>query len=117
MLCISCGLEAGYNRVVVELTSGVELGGFCRSCEIAEFGRSLERGHWSLNEGCALCGRDGHFALPRWEATATYRGDDVVGSVEYHITDRTLTLCDEHLHRIRSGTEDARRRAAAEDPV
>ncbi|WP_129114947.1 hypothetical protein [Halegenticoccus tardaugens] len=117
MVCVSCGLQSGYNRAVVELTSGVELGGFCRSCEIREFGRSLERGRWSLNDGCALCSRDGHFALPAWEPTATERDGDIVGSVEYRVTDRTVALCDEHFHEVVEGIEDRRRRVRTRDPV
>ncbi len=99
MNCIRCGLEAGYNRVVVDLFSGVELGGLCVDCEHVEFGRSLDRGFWS-GDDCAFCDRDGHFALAAWEPEATERDGDLYCSVDYEITAETALACDEHLHAI-----------------
>lgn len=100
MHCVICGLDAGYNRAVVDLASGVEVGGLCVDCESAEFGTVLDRGHWT-DDDCGLCPRDGQFALPRWEPSATERGGDVYGSVDYEVTGATPTVCDEHLHELR----------------
>jgi hypothetical protein len=102
MNCVRCGLDAGYNRVVVDLLSGVELGGFCVDCEHEEFGRSLERGFWT-GDDCALCDRDGHFALATWEPEATEREGDLHCSVDYDVTPDTVLACDEHLHAITDG--------------
>jgi hypothetical protein len=99
MNCVRCGLNAGHNRAVVELVSGIEIGGFCRSCELTAFGETLERGHWD-GDGCALCSRDGHFALPVWESAPTVEDRLVVSSVEYDVTDETPVLCDEHLQEM-----------------
>lgn len=100
MNCVSCGRRAGYNRVVVDLVSGVEVGGLCVDCEAEEFGKVLERGYWD-GEECGLCPRDGQFALPEWEAEATERDGDLHCSVSYSVTGGTPVLCDEHLHAIR----------------
>jgi hypothetical protein len=102
-------LDAGYNRAVVELVSGIEIGGFCRSCELTAFGETLEHGHWD-GDGCALCSRDGHFALPVWESAPSVEGSRVVSSVEYEVTDETAVLCDEHLHDMASDLDHGRRR-------
>lgn len=98
MNCVRCGLAAGYNRAVVDVASGVLLGGLCVDCERSGFGESLERGFWAGTEGCGLCPRDGHFALPLWEPRTEERDGDVYCSVDYRVTDETLLVCDEHLH-------------------
>lgn len=107
MNCVRCGLRAGYNRAVVDVTSGVRLGGLCVNCEQSAFGESLERGFWIDTEGCGLCPRDGHVALPRWEPSAEERDGDVHCSVDYEVTAATLLVCDEHLQHVRD--EDAAR--------
>lgn len=105
MDCITCGHSAGYNRAIIDVLSGIELGGFCIRCEQAEFGNSLERAHWSDTE-CALCNRDGHYALPKWEPQATELNGDLICSVDYEVTDATIRLCDEHLHEIGNYIEE-----------
>lgn len=100
MECITCGLEAGYNRAVIDRFSGIELGRFCLRCERTEFGYSLERAHWMTADGCAFCERDGHYALPKWEPYVTEREAGIHCAVDYELTETTLTLCDEHLHEI-----------------
>jgi len=102
MDCITCGFEAGYNRVVVDLMTGAEIGGFCLRCERSEFGRSLTRSHWTSDEECAFCDRDGFFALPLWRPYTTKRGNRIVCSVDYEVTGETLVLCDEHLHELQN---------------
>lgn len=100
MTCIRCGLADGYNRAVVDVPRGAEIGGLCRDCELETFGTSLERGDWAALDGCALCKRDGFYALPRWEPTVLTDGDRLVNHVDYDVTDDTLILCDEHLHSL-----------------
>jgi hypothetical protein len=114
MNCIRCGHEAGYNRVVVDLLSGVELGGLCVGCERDEFGESLAKSLWADGDGCRFCDRDGHFALARWEPSATERGGDVHCSVDYQVTDATVLVCDEHLHAFTDHETRAHRARAVE---
>ena len=38
MDCVICERRGGYNRAVVELETGVELGGLCVRCENEKFG-------------------------------------------------------------------------------
>ena len=115
MTCIHCGDDAGYNRAVVDVVSGIELGGLCRDCEREEFGNSLARGDWACRDGCAFCDRDGYYALPLWEPYVVEEGDHLVNRVDYAVTDATVHFCDEHLHRIaddHATRADRRRRAA-----
>lgn len=106
MDCITCSRAAGYNRAVVDILSGVEIGGLCVGCEHDEFGRSLDRGCWTDGDACAFCERDGHYALPRWEPRTKEQNGDVVCSVDYEIASSTLVLCDEHLHELRSDADE-----------
>lgn len=101
MDCIVCGQDAGYHRAVVDTLEDIRVGGLCRECEGAEFGRSLERGRFRETDGCILCARDGLYALPVGQPTAT-RNDDgsVVGDVVYDISAETVRLCDEHFHEL-----------------
>ncbi|MFB6266187.1 MAG: hypothetical protein ABEI31_00900 [Halodesulfurarchaeum sp.] len=103
MECLICGQDAGYHRAVVERLRGEQRGGLCRECERREFGRSLHRGLYREREGCILCARDGHFALPLGEpvATRTETGD-VESEIAYDIDESTVHLCDEHLDAIAS---------------
>ena len=103
MKCVSCGLGAGYNRAVVDLVHGTELGGFCFRCEDAEFGRSLSRGDWSSVEGCLFCERDGFYALPEWKPFCETEGDRTVCKVDYRVDESTLRLCDEHFVCVNDG--------------
>ena len=80
--------------------SGAELGGLCVNCERDEFGRALERGTWTAGDSCAVCARDGHFALPAPRAELVERGAIAVSSVSYRVTGDTVLLCDEHLHAL-----------------
>jgi len=108
MDCITCGLEAGYNRVIVDTMEEAEIGGFCLRCEKAEFGNSLDRGYWTRDGKCALCERDGFYAMPKWEAGAEADEDAVVCTVDYDVTDDTVRLCDEHYYAILNYEPDPR---------
>ncbi|MWG36425.1 hypothetical protein [Halomarina oriensis] len=101
MNCISCGLGAGYNRAVVDTVTDTELGGFCFRCEESEFGRCLDRGDWTSSDGCALCDRDGYYALPEWKPYHEAVGGRTVCKVDYCIDAETLRFCDEHFLCLR----------------
>lgn len=97
MKCVSCGLRAGYNRVVVDLVSGRELEGFCRNCEFDEFGQILSKSNHRA-DSCILCRRDGHYGLVVWRPYREESGHRIICDVEYSVGDRTPRLCDEHFH-------------------
>lgn len=99
--CINCERDAGYHRAVVDTVADRVLGGLCRECEQEEFGRILERGLFKRRDGCILCERDGHVALPIWRPVARRTGDGtVVNEVTYTVEESTVTLCDEHVSVI-----------------
>lgn len=97
MDCIVCQRRSGYNRAVVELDSGRELGALCVCCEREQFGEfSDELGEPGATT-CVLCDRDAFWALPKW-LPATYKTEDrVVSYVDYDPANAALVLCDEHL--------------------
>jgi len=97
MECVSCGLLAGYNRVVVDLVSGRELGGFCRNCELDEFGQTLSK-LTQPDSSCVLCRRDGHFGLAAWTPYRQESNARVICDVEFEVRERTPLLCDEHYY-------------------
>lgn len=113
MDCVTCGLEAGYNRIVVDMPADAEVGGFCLRCEKSEFGNSLDRGYWTRGGTCALCDRDGYYALAKWEAMTEAEADHIVCTVDYHVTDETVLLCDEHFHAIQNYEHVSRRSRAS----
>jgi hypothetical protein len=95
--------------VVVDVVSGREIGGFCRNCELEEFGNVLDRFARTGNT-CSLCDRDGHYMVVTLSASVEAGDGELVSSVDYEMTDRTPTLCDEHFHAIEStGSEPAGR--------
>jgi hypothetical protein len=99
MDCIRCGQDAGYNRVVVDLVSGDERGGYCRNCEYEEFGQILDK--FGQTDGdCALCNRDGHFGLPAFVPEVTVADDRLQSTVECRVRERTPLLCDEHFYEV-----------------
>jgi len=100
MDCLSCGLPAGYNRVLVERPSGAELGGLCVECEERRFGDCLKQGFWTETDGCALCARDAYVVMPEWHPVTEHSPDGVVVRNEYEVTEGTVGLCDEHLDSL-----------------
>jgi tRNA G26 N,N-dimethylase Trm1 len=98
--CIACGAAAGYNRAVVDVLSGGQVGALCVNCEREEFGKSLERGQWAAVENCAFCDRDAFYALPKWLPELHEEDGATVSRVDYEVTEGTLCMCDEHLHEI-----------------
>lgn len=104
MECVSCELRAGYNRVVIDVVTDEQLGGFCRNCELDEFGHTLSK-FVSSDNTCLLCNRDGLYAIPAWEPYETTTDHHTTCGVEYTVRDRTPSLCDEHFSDICSTFE------------
>lgn len=107
MECVSCGLRAGYNRVIVELVRDERIGGFCRNCEFEAFGHTLSKCS-SEDENCLLCNRDGLYALSTWEPYEKSRDFHITTAVQFSVTERTPTLCDEHFHEFCLSEEPAK---------
>lgn len=105
MDCIRCGRDAGYNRAVLDVVSGRELGGFCRNCEYEEFGNALDR-FCQNSDSCAMCERDGLVGFPAFRSSVEGTGDRLETSAGYEVTDRTPCLCDEHYHAVADGTSE-----------
>ncbi|WP_255152376.1 hypothetical protein [Halorarius halobius] len=108
MDCLACGLRSGYNRVVVDLLAGTELGGLCFRCEERLFGRSLKDGLWTERSGCVLCSRDGAVALPEWRPRTSDTGGVLRLENDYELGATTVELCDEHFDRLENRSLDAR---------
>ncbi|MFB6269058.1 MAG: hypothetical protein ABEH83_03885 [Halobacterium sp.] len=110
MDCVVCQRRSGYNRVVVDAESGVELGGLCVDCERDAFGKLADELGDPTDDTCVCCDRDGFWRLPKW-LPSTYETDGkTVSYVDYDPADTALKLCDEHLASI--GVEDISRPAA-----
>lgn len=100
MTCLCCGLDAGYNRAVVDRFTGERVGGLCLGCEEREFGETLRRTEHG-EDGCALCSRDGSYALPAWRPYAAEAPDGtLVSRVDYRVDAATVHLCDRHLELV-----------------
>ena len=105
--CLRCGASAGYNRGVVDRVSGAFVGDFCRNCELESFGRCLEAGFWKPDD-CGFCDRDGLLAVPRYRTTASEESPgDLRCSTDLEALDESLSLCDEHAHRLFEGDADS----------
>jgi hypothetical protein len=111
MECISCGLRAGYNRVIIEEVQDTEVGGFCRNCELEAFGETLSKCS-NKDQTCLLCNRDGWYALSSWEPYEKTSEYHITTEVDFSVTERTPRLCDEHFHELclqKTQTSDPRR--------
>ncbi|MGM0399383.1 MAG: hypothetical protein ACQEQY_10390 [Halobacteriota archaeon] len=109
--CIVCGRDGGYHRAVVDVVEERVVGALCRECEREEFGRTLDRGFFEAREGCALCDRDGHVAIPIWRPVARTTDDGaVINEVTFAVDEATVRLCDEHVAAIAEEFPATRRR-------
>lgn len=100
MECLICNESSGYNRAVVDTTTGRELGAVCRRCELDQFGELVDDLESRTADTCLYCDRDGIWALPRW-LPSTYEDDGrTVSYVDYDASHATLHLCDEHLAEL-----------------
>lgn len=96
MGCITCGREAGFNRAIVHVLSGREVGRLCRNCELRHFGQRLETSDVG-GDACVFCGRDGHFAVPKFRARVVESGGKLVSRTEPAVTAATPQVCDRHV--------------------
>jgi hypothetical protein len=104
MDCLVCQRPSGYNRAVVDLESGREVGPLCVSCEREQFGEFSDELGAPGADTCVFCDRDAFWALPKW-LPATYQvGHRTVSYVDYDPSTAALVLCDEHLERL--GVDD-----------
>lgn len=95
MDCVNCGGE-GFNRVVVDLASGAELGSVCADCEGETFGITLHDRTLRATPGCVFCRGEERYALPLLECVIEW-DDGSRPEREYAIDVRTPGLCERHL--------------------
>ena len=114
MDCVICERRGGYNRAVVELETGVELGGLCVRCETEKFGELCGELGEPDSDSCVFCDRDGLWALPKW-LPSTYEEDGrTVSYVDYDVSTTGFRLCDEHLAKV--GVDDIAVPQVTEEP-
>ncbi|MDG5777516.1 hypothetical protein VB773_13390 [Haloarculaceae archaeon H-GB2-1] len=100
MHCLSCDLGAAYNRAVVDVVDGAEVGSVCFRCERKAFGERLADGEHT-DGTCAFCERTGDYALPSWTPQTT-EAEGTVCDVAYELTERAPVLCDTHVRDLLS---------------
>lgn len=100
MDCVVCEKRSGYNRVVVDVDSGFELGGLCVHCEAEQFGELSDELGEPGGERCVFCERDALWALPKWLPSTYETERGTVSYVDYDASNAALRLCDEHLHAL-----------------
>lgn len=95
--CVRCNEDVHCERAAVEAATESPVGGLCEDCERSAFGIVLADERWHQSDGCALCPRDGTYALPviemfieRTDQTDAYEYDHQAGPF----------LCDRHFHRL-----------------
>ncbi|WP_290818840.1 hypothetical protein [Halovivax sp.] len=104
--CVRCDDEPGFNRAVLDVVAGAEVGALCRNCELDVLvePESYERGSRDGACGCPGCDRDATFALPRWLPETTVSNGAVESRVDYGLDEHPLSLCDEHYGDLVSGS-------------
>lgn len=113
MECVNCGTE-NVDRLVVESASDTTQGGVCADCDSSQFGVLGTEPVWHHPTGCALCGEETRYALPRVDCLIEW--DDNSLEAEYSVTESTLKLCTDHavsLLNIEQPDEAAQIRARA----
>jgi len=96
MSCIMCGRAAGFNRAVLDVLSGQQLGRLCRNCELDHFGRRLELDDVG-DDTCAFCHRDGHYAAPKFVATLVDCEAGFISETAPAVTETTPQICEYHV--------------------
>lgn len=105
--CIRCCRSAGYNRIVIDEQTDRVVGGFCRSCELGLFGRTLSSVQFE-DDSCTLCERDGFYLLSPWRPEARAEDDGTVTVTgEFRIDDVDPRLCDRHHYELSHPEADA----------
>lgn len=95
--CVRCNEGVGCDRVAVEVATDAEVGGLCAACERETFGVVLRDRTWQRPDGCVLCPRDGHFALPVIDVLI--ERPEAPDTREYVAADGPV-LCDRHFHEL-----------------
>jgi len=101
MNCLSCGLEAGFTRLIVNVDTAEKEGSLCSNCE-SKLSR-LTLGEYSAesdgSHSCLECDADATFALPEMHL-ALDEDDGEQFSYEYEIETDTPHLCTTHLEAL-----------------
>lgn len=100
MKCLSCGLEAGFSRLLVELDSEEAVGSLCSNCEskLSRFGDRTSGD--TRPDGCTDCGRGASFALPEMRLSVDSDSDGQQFAYEYELTADTPRLCTLHFEQL-----------------
>lgn len=116
-ICVRCGLESGFNRVVVDWRYDQKIGELCHECETIEYGRVLFKADGHVESGCALCSGDVAVVLPLWETTDEMVEEDLkLIEGEFEVTKDTVGLCSTHFGDVDNHAEKQRTLTApAED--
>lgn len=100
MNCLTCGGAVERARAVVSVESELRLGGYCRACERADFGRSLDRGWVGSGPRCLCCEGRGVYALPLHEIEYVETADGERRREGYPVTAETPRLCPDHAAEV-----------------
>lgn len=101
MKCLSCGLEAGFTRLIVHVETGDKQGSLCSSCE-SKLSRVTLQEYSADPDGdhrCLECAEDGVFALPEMHLALDEDNEERF-SYEYEIESDTPHLCTSHLEAL-----------------
>jgi len=102
MKCLSCGLEAGFTRLIVNVETEEKEGSLCASCE-SKLERLLETAptqETGTDQHCLECETLGRWALPEMHLSVDDddRGDQF--SYNFEIDAETPHLCTNHLEAL-----------------
>lgn len=97
MECVHCG-ETGFNRVIVDLEPGGDIGALCGNCEHDLYGEVLEQPLWQAEEDCIFCAEEGAFAFPLLECHIEREHKEDI--IEYQIDESTPILCSTHARNL-----------------
>jgi len=102
MKCLSCGLEAGFRRLVVHTDSLEKHGSLCSSCEskLERLGVTDDADDPASGERCGQCRDPGVFALPEMRLSVDEETDSDEILYEYEIDAGTPRLCTDHLESL-----------------
>lgn len=115
-ICVRCGLESGFNRVVVDRRYDQKIGELCHECETVEYGRVLYKADGHVESGCALCAAEPTVVLPMWQTTDEMVEEDLkLIEGEFEVTPDDVGLCSSHYGDIDNHGEQQRRLTAPSD--
>jgi hypothetical protein len=103
MHCVSCGLDRKFERVAVGRGERPVFGSVCRDCEKRHLGPLVTDGDVEA-AGCCLCGGEGAYAVPEWDAIGVSEDDGALEFLEYTIDESTPHLCESHFDEMANET-------------